>query len=91
MKQTRSLMVAALTSITLAGCSGGGGGYNPAPAPVPPPPPANVVPPSAQADIPGLITYMKQKAASSDEAAEAVDVAGATLPVSEVAEPDSSI
>lgn len=89
MKQTRSLMVAALASITLAGCSGGND-YTPAPAPVPPPP-ANVVPPAAQADVPSLIVYMKQKAASTDEAADAVDVAGATLPVSEVAEPDGSI
>jgi uncharacterized lipoprotein YbaY len=88
MKQTRSLMVAALASITLAGCSGSSD-YTPAPAPVPPP--ANVVPPAAQADVPSLIVYMKQKAASTDEAADAVDVAGATLPVSEVAEPDGSI
>jgi predicted small lipoprotein YifL len=82
MKHTSPMMAAALAALTLAACGGGGGSA--------PPVADNIVPSEAQGSVNGLIAWMIAKAVTRGESAEPLDVANATLPVSEDIEPDGS-
>jgi hypothetical protein len=87
MNRTSKLMTIALASALLAACGGGGGSSPPAPPPVA----DNGVPAEAQGSVNGMLNWLKPRAAAASETAEPIDLANATLPVSEDGEPDGSI
>lgn len=88
MRNILSLSLIFVSAITLAGCGSDNGEEE---VVVVPPPVSNTVPASAQADIAGLLAYMRTQTAITGETGDPVDIASATLPVSDTTEPDSSI
>lgn len=89
MKNTLLGSLVMVSAITLAGC--GSDNNEQEVVIVPPPAAENILPASAQADVAGLLAYMKTQTASNSETVEPINITAATLPVSDTTEPDTSI
>ena len=83
--RTKSLVLAVVGSLALAGCFGGGGGDDGV-LPVPADPLA-AVPDSALQTAAGTVEYQKLLNSMPSETREAIDVTAVVLPTSETAEP----
>ncbi len=79
MRFTRITAAMVLAGFALAGCGGGGGGGGDANT--------GGVPNSAQTSVGGLITYLQQLIAGTNDTGEPVSLDNVTLPVDDTAEP----